>query len=187
MEVVQNSGAATPDLMEQAEKWRQNFEKHNKQHRPKEHFKTVLESDFRHAQGLEKYIHAMQAVGERLATKKNRSIKEEMELCRLNVETNEMIERLTLQQKIIHDKVKHYNDIFIPFYEQRLNEVRMKWDKLFDYVQRYIQGANSQDARKQRLQKYLNEFNMLSTAEQKDVEVRARYFVDFKNLTGWKG
>ena len=64
-----------------------------------------------------------------------------------------------------------------------IEQVRMKWDKLFDYAQRYIQGANPQDVRKQRLQKYVNEFNLLSTADQKDVEVRARYYVDFKNIT----
>lgn len=187
MNVVKNENEPVSNLMEQAEKWRQNFEKHQKQHRPKEHFKMILESDFRHAQGLEKYIAAMQVVGQRLAQKKNRSAKEEMELCRLTVETNEQLERLNLHQKIIHDKVKHYNDIFIPFYEERLNEVRKKWDALYGYAQRFIEGANEHDVRKQRLRKYMNEFNLLPTHEQGDVEVRARYYVDFKNITGWKG
>jgi predicted DNA-binding protein YlxM (UPF0122 family) len=187
MNVVKEKTSVSPGFMEQAEKWRQNFEKHQKQHRPKEHFKVILEGDFKHAQGLEKYLESMRVVGEKLAQKKNRSAKEEMELCRLTVETNEIVERLNLHQKIIHDKVKHFNDIFIPFYEERLDEVRKKWSKLFDYAQRYIEGAHDSDVRKQRLKKYVNEYNLLPTEEQQDVEVQARYFVDFKNITGWKG
>lgn len=172
-------------IIEQAQTWLENYEEQKKPARPKRDFEEALKNDFNHAQGLEQLIQALKKMGQRIEVKQTKSAADMLQLERVRFEMNERIEQLTLHQKIIADKVRHFSDFFLPMYEKRLAHVQEKFPYVYESVKKYVEdNEDPEDMKWVRVNQYLNQYQDLSKEERMDIEIKAKYFIDWKNILG---
>jgi len=174
-------------VIEQAQTWLENYQGLKKPSRPKKDFEEALKNDFNHAQGLEQLIQALKRMGERIELKHTKSPADLLELERVRFEMNERIEQLTLHQKIITDKIRHFNDFFLTMYEKRLAHVQEKFPYVYESVKKYVEdNEDPEDIKWVRVSTYLKQYQSLSRQERMDIEIKAKYFIDWKNLLGFE-
>ena len=70
-------------------------------------------------------------------------------------------------------------------YEKRLAHVQDKFPYVYESVKKYVEdNEDPEDMKWVRVSRYLNQYQNLSKEERMDIEIKAKYFIDWKNLLG---
>jgi hypothetical protein len=165
------------------------FHKLGRTARMKADFQEGIERDYAHIEGLEALLSARFAYFENENWAQYNPFYTQLRHAELQVEINDLQERILLQKKALSDKMKHYEEVFSPMYEQRLENVRQTWDNLLSACQDYVDSqytiwlTEPIDAKRlERMTFYLKEYESLEDEEKKDIEIRANYHTIFSNL-----
>lgn len=133
--------------------------------------------------GIHGLIEAIEMHAPKLNPKKDR-----LELARLQVELNDLKERALVLHRIIHDKKKHYEDVFLPQYTKKLADTEEHLNTLLDTARNLVSGQKSSQvderelARYRRISKYLSEFDALPEEQRLDKHIRSNYYHVLSNL-----
>lgn len=148
-------------------------------------FEASRAYDEAHIKGLSQFAAEIR----KRATSLNQE-EDSYELAKMQVELNDTEERIRLQSRVVADKLRHFNETFLPQYNERLIEVKANFDDLFAKVAAAVKDSYGQKldgrefARVSRILKYYDEFRQLPKDVQAFDYVRANYYAVFKNLVG---
>lgn len=166
----------------------EDFHRSGRQVRMRADFEDSIKQDYAHIEGLESLLAAKLAYFENEDWSQFSKWYTQMSHAELQVEVNDLKERILLQKKNLADKMKHFEEAFLPMYEERLALVDKEFDSLLDLAQALIDQPIADDAspkekkRFERIYFYLEEWNDLYDEEKVNLEIRANYHAIFTNL-----
>jgi hypothetical protein len=166
----------------------EDFHQSGRQVRMRADFEDSIKQDYAHIEGLESLLAAKLAYFENEDWSQFSKWYIQMSHAELQVAVNDLKERILLQKKNLADKVKHFDEAFLPMYEERLTVVRKEFDALLKLANVFVEGPFDEGAspkekkRIERIRFYLDEWNELGDEEKSDIEIKANYHAIFTNL-----
>ena len=166
----------------------EDFHRSGRQVRMKADFEDSIKQDYAHIEGLESLLAAKLAYFENEDWSQFSKWYTQMSHAELQVEVNDLKERILLQKKNLADKVKHFDEAFLPMYEQRLTVVRKEFDALLKMAKDFIvlnedESASAKEKKRyERIRFYLEDWNELDDWDKDDIEIKANYHAIFTNL-----
>ena len=155
-------------------------------------FEDSIRTDHAHIQGLEQLLEAQLAYFENEDWSQFGAHYVQLRQCEIQVEVNDLKERILLQKKHLADKVKHFDEVFYPMYTERLAIVEKQWEECLSKAKQVSQELaqeakdetlNAREMKRlERIDYYLADWNALPADEQENVEIQSNYFAVFDNL-----
>ena len=166
----------------------QDFQQSGRRVKMKADFEDSIKQDYAHIEGLESLLRAKLAYFENEDWSQFSKWYMEMSHAELQVEVNDLKERILLQKKNLADKIKHFDEAFLPMYEERLLLVEAEFESLLKLAKAFVEESLSEDAspkekkRFERIVFYLDDWNTLSDEDKQDIEIKSNYHSVFVNL-----
>lgn len=166
----------------------QDFHQSGRRVRMKADFEDSIKQDYAHIEGLESLLAAKLAYFENEDWSQFSKWYMEMSHAELQVQVNDLKERILLQKKNLADKIKHFDEAFLPMYEERLLTVKDEFAALLKLAKAFVEEPIAKDAspkekkRFERICFYLEDWNQLSQEEKSDIEIQSNYHAVFTNL-----
>jgi hypothetical protein len=166
----------------------EDFHQSGRRVRMKADFEDSMKQDYAHIEGLESLLAAKLAYFENEDWGQFSKWYTQMNHAELQVEVNDLKERILLQKKNLADKVKHFDEAFLPMYEERLSVVQKEFSALLKLATVFIEkpiDENASPKEKKRIERicfYLEDWNQLDDEEKSDIEIQANYHAIFTNL-----
>jgi hypothetical protein len=166
----------------------QDFHQSGRRVKMRADFEDSIKQDYAHIEGLESLLAAKLAYFENEDWSQFSKWYMEMSHAELQVEVNDLKERILLQKKNLADKMKHFDEAFLPMYEERLILVKKEFDSLLKlakaFVEEPLDGTETLKEKKrfERICFYLDDWNQLSDEERNDIEIQSNYHSVFVNL-----
>lgn len=151
---------------------------------PAQAFKKQIEVDYQFIAGLQNLIDLQEKYGQEILLSYPKGtasmpIKKQLELAQLEVDCNYNKEKLLVQKEALRDKLLHYETYFLPAYQQRIDEVAASWDEMYETA---LKLQNTETPAGRRLHSLLNDFEEQTKEQKANIEIRAIFWPDLKNL-----
>lgn len=168
------------------------FQKSGRRVKMMSDFEESIQIDHAHIQGLEQLLAAQLAYFENEDWTQFSEFYVDLRQREIQVEVNDLKERILLQKKNLADKIKHFDEVFYPMYSDRLKKVTEDWQNIFKRAKAVHKKLTSEEKlgkldsrekrRNERIAYYLDEWGNLPRDEQENVEIQANYYSIFENL-----